>query len=146
MAERRVSATVIVDAPASAIFDILADPAMHPVIDGSGTVRANRSGSGVRLRMGSKFGMDMKIGLGYRIANRVVEFEENRLIAWRHFAPHRWRWELCPLGENRTEVTETFDWSHATVGLFYPLMGFPKQNLRGIEQSLRRLQQHFSGS
>jgi hypothetical protein len=71
----------------------------------------------------------------------VVEFEENRLIAWRHFAGHRWRWELEPVDENTTRVTETFDYSTAAIGALYPLLGFPERNRKGIEETLRRLQE-----
>jgi uncharacterized protein YndB with AHSA1/START domain len=34
------------------IFDVLADPARHPVIDGSGTVRDVQSGGPERLSLG----------------------------------------------------------------------------------------------
>ena len=65
-----------------------------------------------RLERGSQFGAQMRLfGLPYRISNRVVEFEEGRRIAWRHFGGHRWRYELEPLGADRTRVTESFDYS-----------------------------------
>lgn len=36
--------------------------------------------------------------IGTRIADPVrTEFDEDRLIAWRHFAGHRWRYELEPV-------------------------------------------------
>jgi hypothetical protein len=38
------------------------DPAKHPLIDGSGPVKAPRDGNPERLELGAKFGMDMKIG------------------------------------------------------------------------------------
>jgi uncharacterized protein YndB with AHSA1/START domain len=135
-----VSVTRTINAPAGRIFDLLADPAAHPVIDGSGTVRAAGSGGTDRLRLGSEFGMDMKLGLGYRITNKVVEFEENRLIAWRHFAGHRWRWELEPAGDDVTEVTETFDWERAPAGPLYVLVGLPKRHLQSMHKSLQRLE------
>ncbi len=91
--------------------------------------------------MGATFGMDMKMGMPYRITNKVVEFEEGRVIAWRHFAGHRWRWELEPAGDGATKVTETFDWSTAPAGALYPLIGFPQRNRQAIEKSLRRLEQ-----
>lgn len=140
MAERSISATQTIDAPAEQIFDLLADPGKHPLIDGSGTVRASRAGGHDRLRLGSEFGMDMKMWLGYRITNKVVEFEENRLIAWRHFAGHRWRWKLEPLDADTTEVTETFDWGRAPAGPLYVLVGLPKRHLESMRKSLRRLQ------
>jgi uncharacterized protein YndB with AHSA1/START domain len=39
MADETVSATTIINAPAEAIFAVLADPARHAAIDGSGWVR-----------------------------------------------------------------------------------------------------------
>ncbi|WP_369640524.1 polyketide cyclase, partial [Nocardia sp. JMUB6875] len=50
--------------------------------------------------------------------NHVVEFEEGRRIAWlpsevgKRPPGHLWRWELEPLGENRTRVTHTYDWTN----------------------------------
>ena len=46
--------------------------------------------------------MKMKIGAPYKILNEVVEFEEGRRIAWRHFAGHIWRYILEPVGQNST--------------------------------------------
>jgi len=37
-----VSEDIIIAAEPQTLFDIIADPAMHPVIDGSGSVRAAR--------------------------------------------------------------------------------------------------------
>ncbi len=125
------------------IFELLTDPAQHPVIDGSGSVRAARPGGPHRLELGSKFGMDMKLGASYKILNTVVEYEENRLIAWRHFNGHRWRWALKPLENGHTEVTETFDWSTARTPWLIGLSWFPKQNKQGIERTLANLAQMF---
>ena len=49
-------------------------------------------------------------GLPYKIRNTVVEFDEDRRIAWRHFGGHRWRYvpRAQPGG---TRVTESFDYS-----------------------------------
>ncbi|GGM76785.1 hypothetical protein GCM10011609_10910 [Lentzea pudingi] len=126
-------------APAERIFDLLADPAKHPLIDGSGSVLAPRPDAPDRLTLGTAFGMDMRIGLAYRIENTVVEFEENRLIAWRHFNGHRWRWRLTPLGDGTTEVTETFDWSTARVPLLLDLSPVPRRNKASMRRSLERL-------
>jgi hypothetical protein len=125
----------VIDAPASRIFGLLTDPSQHPLIDSSGTVRAVQASAPEALIMGTQFGMDMQIGAPYKITNTVVEFEQDRLIAWRHFNGHRWRWELEPLDEDRTRVTETFDWSTASI----PLSPFPRSNRKGIEKSLDRL-------
>ena len=91
MAEQQVSVSRVIKASPEAIFDVLADPAKHAEIDGSGMVQQLR-GAGSRLELGSKFGMDMKMGpVPYRISSTVVEFEENRRSAWAHFGKHRWR-------------------------------------------------------
>lgn len=136
---RSVSRTKVIHAPASVIFDVIADPSMHPRIDGSGSVQAPRSDAPQRLTMGAGFGMDMKIGVPYKIANTVVEFEEGRRLAWRHFGGHRWRWELEPVDEGTTRVTETFDWSTARSPLALELAGYPKRNAKSIERTLERL-------
>lgn len=144
MPDRAISLTKVVDAPRQAVFDLLADPAQHPLIDGSGTVRAARGGNPERLSLGARFGMDMKLAIPYPIRNTVVEFEEGTLIAWRHFFGHRWRWQLDDAGEGRTEVTETFDWSTALVPKGIELVGFPGKNKRGIEATLARLDGIFA--
>ncbi|AEH09261.1 MULTISPECIES: SRPBCC family protein [Protofrankia] len=144
MAVREIAATRTIPATAEQIFGLLTDPAQHPVIDGSGMVRAVRPGGARRLTLGSKFGMDMRMGVPYRIENTVVEFEENRLIAWRHFFGHRWRWLLTPLPDGRTEVTETFDWSTARIPRLIDVSPFPRKNRAGIEKSLDRLAGLFS--
>lgn len=112
--------TVTVDrvilAPPERIFDLLADPDRHVEIDGSGTVQHSRGGSR-RLKLGDTFGMDMKLGMSYSTRNVVVEFEENRLIAWQTLAASPldkfvtgriWRYELIPV-EGGTRVKETWD-------------------------------------
>ncbi len=137
---RVVSSSVDIDASADVVFAILADPRQHTRIDGSGSVREAVSGPD-RLSRGATFGVDMKMaGLPYRIRNRVVEFEEGRLIAWRHFGGHRWRYALEPVGEG-TRVTESFDYSMyaAPQRLLIEALGFPARNRQGIEATLRNL-------
>ena len=79
------------------------------MIDGSGTVKGAQRGTPERLSPGARFGMNMRIGAPYKILNQVVEFEEGRRIAWRHFGGHIWRYILEPLGPDATQVTEQFD-------------------------------------
>ena len=140
MAEQMVSVTREIEASPEAIFDLLADPSRHGDIDGSGMVLDVRKGP-ERLSLGAKFGMDMKFGpLPYRISSNVVEFEENRLIAWAHFGKHRWRYELEPLdGGKRTRVTETFDWSTSAFPKGIELAGYPKKHPANMEATLVRL-------
>jgi uncharacterized protein YndB with AHSA1/START domain len=134
----QVSTSRVIRADRQRIFDVLADPAMHPVIDGSGTVTDVQDGGPDRLELGARFGMNMKLGAPYRILNTVVEFEEGHLIAWRHFHGHRWRYELADV-DGGTEVTETFDWSRARSRLSIRLMGWPRRNLAAMRATLERL-------
>lgn len=102
------SASIIINSAPAEIFEIIARPAMHPVIDGSNSVKSVNWGP-ERLSLGSKFGMKMKIGIRYRITNVVVEFKENELIAWRHLGRWIWRYELREIAPNQTVVIESFD-------------------------------------
>ena len=140
MADQVVSVSRVIQASPEAIFDVLTDPARHSEIDGSGMVQ-NIRGESKRLELGSKFGMDMKMGiLPYKISNTVVEFEENRLIAWAHFGKHRWRYELEPVADGGgTKVTESFDWSTAAWPKGIELMGYPKKHPASMEATLERL-------
>ncbi len=125
-------------APADKIFDLLANPANHRLFDGSGMVNEAKEPD-QRLALGSKFSMSMTFKfLPYRIGNKVVEFDENRLIAWQHLGKHRWRYELEP-SEDGTLVTETFDWSTSTLPKAIELAGYPKAHLGNIERTLDRL-------
>jgi hypothetical protein len=108
----------------SKIFAILSDPRRHKEIDGSSTITANISGP-AKLELGSKFGMKMHLGVNYRITNKVVEYRENELIAWRHLGRWVWRYELKVVGPNLTLVTETFDASNSP-GLSKAWLSFRK--------------------
>jgi uncharacterized protein YndB with AHSA1/START domain len=98
--ERRIQASPEV------IFDVLADPTKHSLIDGSGMVQGvEKEGESARLALGVTFGMSMKMGISYATASTVVEFEENRRIAWQtgpkgklepYVAGRIWRYELEP--------------------------------------------------
>ena len=139
MVARRASASRRINAPASVIFDLLADPAHHASFDGSDMINKPAGTKPERLRLGSKFNMAMTFKvLPYRIGNTVVEFDENRLIAWQHFGKHRWRYELEEV-EDATLVTETFDWSTARSPKAIEMAGYPKVNLANIERTLERL-------
>jgi len=139
MTDRVVSVAREVAADQSTIFEVLVDPANHSLIDGSGTVQGTRDESQVRLKLGSKFGMDMKYGVPYRIQNEVVEFETDRLIAWRHFGRHIWRYELEALPNGHTLVSESFDWSRALWPRAYELVGYPDRHVINMTKTLERL-------
>jgi len=77
-----VSVERVIKAPAASIFAVVADVSRHPEIDGSGTVVKPKDGGPQHLTMGSTFGMSMKMGIPYSMSNTVIEFEQDRRIAW----------------------------------------------------------------
>jgi uncharacterized protein YndB with AHSA1/START domain len=107
-----------IPAPAAEIFAQIADPSRHRDIDGSGTVRdAKGPGKGQKLSLGSTFGMSMKMGVPYAMSSTVVEYEEDRLLAWQTRGPGAlgkllggriWRYELEPV-DGGTLVKESWD-------------------------------------
>jgi len=134
------SAQIEISASAQQIFDLIADPRCHQLFDGSGTVQGSISGP-VRLYLGAKFGMAMKIRLPYRITNTVVAFEEGRKISWSHLMKWTWSYQLEELANGNTRVTETFD---AREIPFYAkrwlkLTGAMAHNPKWIAKSLVRL-------
>lgn len=134
---RIVSDSIVIDCSPERIFDVLADPRQHRLIDGTGAVQGTASGPD-RLSLGARFGMQMRIGLAYRITNSVIEYDENRRIAWQHAAKHTWRYDLEPVAAG-TRVTESWDWSTSPFAWVLELARFPAKNKRAIRQTLVRL-------
>lgn len=136
-----------IPAPASAIFDLLADPSRHQDIDGSGTVREATTGS-TRLALGAKFGMSMKAGLGYTMESTIIEFEEDRRIAWQSRPPNRffaklaggriWRYELESV-DGGTTVRESWDISQERVKLIVRPMR--KATITSMTKTLARIEE-----
>lgn len=138
-----VSRSTIVPAPAQLVFDLLADPRRHGEIDGSGSIQSAQLDAPERLSLNATFGMKMKIGLPYKITNTVVEFEENKTIAWRHFGGHIWRYILEPV-DGGTKVTEQFDWNTSKSPLILKLRKSPQENAKSIEKTLENLVKRFT--
>ena len=136
-ATRFVSVSRLIHAPASRIFDLLADPRQHVKLDGSGSVMGVKKAP-ERLFLGAKFSMKMKMGLGYSTTNKVVVFDENRAIAWHHIAQFIWRYDLEEV-EGGTLVTESFNydkpWAFAII-----TTGFPERNRAAMTATLERLE------
>lgn len=120
-----------IDAPATSIFAVLADPRRHTEIDGSGMLRGAASDAGIS-GIGDAFAMSMYFEpLGdYVMLNRVCEFEPGRRISWEPCPGNeaadpdgefpiglpvgqRWSFELTPDGPDATIVTESYDCSAA---------------------------------
>jgi hypothetical protein len=121
-----VSVSRRIQAPAAELFAVLADPARHPGIDGSGMLR-RAGGSQTIGGVGDVFTMSMhndEMG-DYEMANHVVEYEQDRQIGWEpvlkaasrpedqdgidDHGGHRWSFELTPVAQDVTVVTETYD-------------------------------------
>src|SRR5579862_2440268 len=78
-----VSVSKEIPAAADAVFALLADPAQHARIDGSGMVRSATS-TDIVAGVGDTFTMRMhneEMG-DYEMINHVVEFAAGRRIAW----------------------------------------------------------------
>ena len=140
---RIVSRSTIVSAPAQMIFDLLADPRRHGEIDGSDSIQSAQIDAPERLSLNATFGMQMKIGLSYKITNTVVEFEETKTIAWRHFGGHIWRYILEPV-DGGTKVTEQFDWNKSKSPLVLKLRKSPQENAKSMEKTLENLVKKFA--
>ena len=139
----RVSDSVLIEAPPAVVFSILAQPRQHSRIDGSGSVQSLLRGPDRITAKGDRFVVRMKLfGVPYVIVNRIVEFEPDRLIAWRHFTANRWRYQLTPT-DGGTKVTETFDMSRADrlTDAVVQWAKFPERNQQGITETLQRLKQ-----
>ena len=118
-------------APAHDIFQVLANPARHHELDGSGSLRGAVSTTMIS-GVGDVFVMKMYFAhLGdYEMNNHIVEYEQDRRIGWEPEAGrghpaaatdsgepsrwgHRWSYELTPDGPDETVVTEIYDCSRA---------------------------------
>lgn len=130
-----VSVTKVIPTDRQRLFDVLADPAQHPLIDGSGSVKAARPSAPRRLSLGATFAMDMRLRVDYRIKNTVVEFEEPSVIAWRHFNGHIWRYRFTEV-PGGTEVTEEWDARGVWNRRILVLLRFPQLNRAGMTATL----------
>lgn len=121
-----VAATTTISAAAEAVFAVLTNPARHAAIDGTGWVceaidPQPITAAGHVFRM-SMFHPEHPAG-SYEIHNLVLEFEQDRVIAWRPgfvedastgelgFGGWTWRYDLTPRGPHACEVVHTYDWS-----------------------------------
>jgi len=146
--ERSVTADLLIHTGPAEIFDLLTNPALHSIIDGSSTVRGDPRGA-TRLHAGSTFTMEMRqAGRRYRSMNKVVEYAENELITWAStgtwrgrtiIGGQRWRWQLLPHPEG-TLVRHSYVWGYARwpmITLWLP--GYPARARRTLPESLSRL-------
>ena len=145
--------TSTVDAPAAAVFAVLADPTTHKDIDGTGWLRealddAPLTAAGQIFRIAMYH--DNHPDKHYEMANKVIAIQPDRVIAWEpgsasadgslEFGGWTWRYDLAPAADDRTEVTLTYDWSNvrAETRGHIPFPPFPVSHL---ENSLANLAQ-----
>lgn len=147
-----VSVERFIPAPASRIFDLIADPNRHKDIDGSGTVRGAR-GAAERLRLGSRFGMSMMLGVPYAMESTVIEFEEDRRLAWQTRGPTAigrlvggriWRYELEPQ-DGGTLVRESWDISQESLLTKPAVRRAGKTTATNMAATLARIEQLLCG-
>ncbi|MBV9845778.1 MAG: SRPBCC family protein [Kutzneria sp.] len=114
---RTVSASREIAAGAGRIFELIADPTQQPRWDGNDNLA--QAAVGQRVRAVNEV-FTVALTQGSVRENHVVEFDEQRRIAWRPAEPgqeppgHLWRWELEPIDASRTRVTHTYDWTQLT--------------------------------
>jgi hypothetical protein len=142
-----VSVERVIAAPASGIFAIVADPSRHPEIDGSGSVKHLKEGAPHPLGLGSMFGMSMKLGVPYSMSNKVIEYEQDKRIAWqttlsgplgRFIGGRIWRYELED-AEGGTRVRESWDISQDKQRFMLKAGPVSKQTAEAMTKTLGRL-------
>jgi uncharacterized protein YndB with AHSA1/START domain len=143
-----VSVERVINAPAAEIFALIADAGKHSSFDGSGTVDHTTAPS-IPLKLATTFSMRMRgrpetLFLPYTMNNKVIEFEEDRLIAWQPTAlggligGRIWRYELSPV-DGGTLVRETWDVSQDRQRLMLKMGSMPKHAEDGMRATLERI-------
>jgi uncharacterized protein YndB with AHSA1/START domain len=138
----------VIPASPEQIFALLADANRHQDFDGSGTVKGTHDDTPEKLSLGSKFGMHMRLGMPYSMVSTVVEYDENKRIAWQprpaypvvnRLAGGRiWRYELEPVAGG-TRVRESWDITHEVLkALVRPARA---RTRAAMEKTLERLEQ-----
>jgi uncharacterized protein YndB with AHSA1/START domain len=144
--QTRVLVERSIDVPAAALFAVLADPARHAEIDGSGTVKA-QVGTPLITEVGQVFTMAMSApDLGeYRSENHVIAFEAGLRIAWETTRDGKpppgfyWSWDLEPLDASRTRVVHVYDWERIEDPAILARVSFPRVTPAAMSATVNRL-------
>jgi hypothetical protein len=152
MSEQRVSATRRIAAPAHELFLIVSSPAGHVQIDGSGMLEAAPD-SRPLTAVGETFDMDMdRTPLGdipdmtkYQVRNTVTQIIPDRLFEWgiggadRPMVGHVYGWQLEPVSDTETDVTNYCDWTNIPDEM-RSRREWPVVPLEMLEQSVEKLE------
>lgn len=143
----------VIPAPADKIFALLTDASRHVELDGSGALQGLKQ-EAKPLSLGSEFGMKMKVVLPYRMKNRVIEFEQDRRIAWQTLpdypfteklaAGRIWRYELEPV-EGGTLVRESWDISKESIFTKPLIRNLGEETKRNMTRTLERIEELLAG-
>lgn len=153
MADERISATTVIDVAPEVVFAVLAAPANHAAIDGTGRVREALDSQELH-----EIGQTFRVAMyhenhpdgDYRMVNRVQELQPPKVISWTpgyeaddgslRFGGWIWRYDLDPAGPSQTRVTLTYDWSAVPDDLREHI-GFPPFPADHLADSLAHLAQ-----
>ena len=143
-----------IPAPPEQIFALISDPHRHHEFDGSGTVREAKDVPD-KLALGATFGMSMRLGVPYSMVSTVVEYDENRRLAWQTLPPYPfvkkvtggriWRYELEP-AEGGTRVRESWDITHEGVLSKPAVRMAAEQTRKNMAATLERIEQVLCSS
>jgi len=122
MTDQKETPTVVIEtreiaASAGRIFELIADPAQQPRLDGNDNL--GNAADGQRIHAAGDVFIMTLTGGSVR-ENLVVDFEEGRRVAWtpaeldKEPPGHLWAWELEPINPTRTLVRHTYDWTNLT--------------------------------
>jgi hypothetical protein len=159
VAEESVSATRAVAGKVARVFAVLADPATHAAIDGTGWVQ-EAADRGPLTSVGQIFRMKMYHAEHpdghYRTVNKVVVLDPPCSIGWLtgqelgdgqyEFGGWVWRYDLAPRGSSETEVTLTYDWSAVPQFIRDRGIQFPPFGPDHLANSLRHLAELAAGA
>ena len=147
----RVEASATVAASAPEIFAVVASPAGHVAIDGSGMLEAAPDAKPLTA-VGQQFTMKMDreplgdVPLGkYTVNNSVTQLVPDRLVEWNiafgdgEPLGHVYGWVLEPVGDTETVVTNYCDWS-GFGEQYREYVTFPVVPVSMLEQSVANLQ------
>lgn len=152
MTEQRVSARRRIRASAHVLYEIVASPEGHVRIDGSGMLEAapdprplTAVGDVFDVAMDRTPLNDIPGLVKYTVRNTVTNIVPDRLVEWtvggvdQPPLGHVYGWQLDPVGDDETDVTNYCDWTNITPELRARRPDWPIVPVEMLEQSLAKL-------